>query len=240
MRAPSRSNAPSMSRESEAIMGILTVPRRVAKIEYSAVRLPLSLLEKHVVARYADEEASVRLGFERLVGSLDGVAGWLLADDTIARRGRALRRRTAFLGKADQLDAKAQARRAQAEEDLHAEQEAARQAREQTRREADEKAAAALRRKQEEKQDARQQANARATVKKAQARRAAGDRAATVEQAEQAARRRISAQEKQATAAPKQQLSDAADQHASAEQRRKEADRLEQLAQSKRNTRQPG
>jgi hypothetical protein len=147
-----------MSRESEKIMGILTVPRGVAKIEYAAVRLPLSLLEKCVVTRYADDEAPVRLGFERFLGSLDGVAGWLLADDVIASRGRALRRRTEFLAKADQLDAKAQARRARAEEELRAEQEAARQSREETRREADETAFAALWQEQEEMQDARHEA----------------------------------------------------------------------------------
>jgi hypothetical protein len=228
-----------MSRESEAIMGILTVPRRVAKIEYSAVRLPLSLLERHVVARYIDEEAPVRLGFERLVGSLDGVAGWLLTDEAIARRGQALRRRTAFLAKAGQLDAEAQARRARAEKDLHAEQEATRQAREQARREADEKAAAALHQEQEETQHARRQAGARAWAETAQARLAADERAATADKAEQAAQRRISAHEERATAAPTQQLSDAVGKHASAEQLRGDANRLEQLAQSERNSRQP-
>jgi hypothetical protein len=228
-----------MSRESEAIMSILTVPRGVAKIEYAAVRLPLSLLEKCVVTRYVDDEAPVRLGFERFLGSLDGVAGWLLADDVIASRGLALRRRAAFLAKADQLDAKAQARRAQAEEELRAEQEAALQAREETRREADETAFATLRQEQEEMQDARHEAEARATTEAAQARRAADDRAAAADEAEQAAQRRISAQEEQATAAPKQQLSDAADQHALAEQRRRDADHLEQLTQGEQNPPRP-
>lgn len=229
-----------MSRESEAIMDILTVPRGVAKIEYAAVRLPLSLLEKCVVARYADDEAPARLGFERFLGSLDGVAGWLLADDVIASRGRALRRQAEFLAKAGQLDAKAQGRRVQAEQELRAEQAAARQAREETRREADEKAFAALRQEREEMQDARDEAEARAGTEAAQARRAADDRAAAAAEAEQAAQRRISAQEEEATAAPKQQLSDAAGQHALAEQRRQDADRLEQLAQDAQNPPQPG
>jgi hypothetical protein len=218
-------------------MAITTVSRRVAKLEYSAVRLPFSLLEKHVVARYLDDEAALRLGFERFVGSLDAVAGWLLADGAISRRGQALRRRTAFLAKAGQLDTKARARRAQAGESLHAEQKAGQQAREQSRREADGKVAAAFDREQEEKQDVRRQADARATTGKAQARRAAGDRAAKAEAAKQATQKRVFAQEERATAAPKRQLSDAAGKHRSAEQRRQEADRLDQLARSERNSR---
>ncbi|MGE5290935.1 MAG: hypothetical protein ACM3ML_27820 [Micromonosporaceae bacterium] len=221
-------------------MVITTVPRRVAKLEYSAVRLPFWLLEKHVVARYLDDEAALRLGFERLVGSLDTVAGWLLADDAISRRGQALRRRTAFLAKAGKLDTKAQARRAQAEENLHAEQEAARQTREQARREADDKVVAAFHREQEEKQELRRRADARATTEKAQARRAADNRAAKAEEAKQATQRRISAQEERATAGPKQQLSDAAGKHRSAEQRRQEADRLDRLARGERNSRRSG
>ena len=53
-------------------MGLTAIPRRVGKLEYSAVRLPLTLLENHVVARYWDDEAALRLGFERFLGSLDG------------------------------------------------------------------------------------------------------------------------------------------------------------------------
>ena len=112
-------------------MGFSTVPRSMAKLEYSAARLPFTLLEEHVVARYWDDEASVRLGFERFLGSLDGFAGRLLADGDICRRGRALLRRAEFLAKADELDTKAQARRAPAEDKPQAEQAQARQAREQ-------------------------------------------------------------------------------------------------------------
>jgi hypothetical protein len=218
-------------------MAITTLPRRVAKLEYSAVRLPIWLLEKHVVARYLDDEAILRLGFERFVGSLDGVAGWLLADDVISQRGRALRRRTAFLAKAGRLDTKAQTRRAEAEHNLHAEQEAARQAREQARRDAQDRVVTALHEEHEETQEVRRQADARARSEKAQASRAAATRATRAEEAKQATDKRISAKEERATAAPKRQLSDAADKHRSAEQRRQEADRLEQLARSERNSR---
>src|ERR1039458_7541954 len=56
-------------------MGLITVPRGIARLEYSAVRLPFTLLEEHVVARYWDDGVLLRLGFEHFLGSLDGFAG---------------------------------------------------------------------------------------------------------------------------------------------------------------------
>jgi len=70
------------------------VPRSIAKVQYAAVRLPLTVLEERVVARHRGEGAFVRLGFELFLGSLDRFAGWLLADEQISRRGQALMRRT--------------------------------------------------------------------------------------------------------------------------------------------------
>ena len=218
-------------------MTLITVPRRMAKLEYSAVRLPFTLLEEHVVARYCDDEARLRLRFERLLGSLDGVAGWLLADRDISRRGQALRRRAEFLAKADELDTKAQGRRAQAEQELQAGQAAARQTRQQAHAEMDGTIAAAYQREQEDKQQVRRLADARAQAKTAQAEQAAEKRAAKAEDAKQARQRRISAREDRVTAAPKQQLSDAAAKRSAAKDRRQEADRLGQLARREREAR---
>ncbi len=58
-------------------MNIGTVPRAVARLGYLAVRLPLAVLDDHVVARCFDEQAPFRAGFRRLVGSLDGIAARL-------------------------------------------------------------------------------------------------------------------------------------------------------------------
>jgi predicted transcriptional regulator len=62
------------------------VARRIAKLQYATVRLPFTLLDESVVARYWDRDAFVRVGFERWLGSLDLLAGRLLADDEISRR----------------------------------------------------------------------------------------------------------------------------------------------------------
>ena len=70
------------------------VPRSIAKVQYAAVRLPLTVLEERVVARHRGEGAFVRLRFGLFLGSLDRFAGWLLADEHISRRGQALMRQT--------------------------------------------------------------------------------------------------------------------------------------------------
>jgi selenophosphate synthetase-related protein len=158
------------------VMGLSTVPRNIARLEYSAVRLPLTLLEDHVVARYWDDEAVLRLGFERFLGSLDGIAGRLLADDDLARRGQALILRGEYVAMAEELAASAQARRA--EEELQAEQATARRAREQADAEMNANVAAAVQQEQDEKRQARRAAAAQARAKKAGAERAARRRAA--------------------------------------------------------------
>ena len=75
-------------------MDLTTVPRILAKLEYSAVRLPIACLDEWVLALYWDEDAPPRSDVRYFLGSLNEVAGWLLADDEIARRGETLLRRT--------------------------------------------------------------------------------------------------------------------------------------------------
>ena len=75
-------------------MDLTAVPRILAKLEYSAFRLPIACLDEWVLAHYWDEDAPPRSDVRYFLGSLDEVAGWLLADDEIARRGETLLRRT--------------------------------------------------------------------------------------------------------------------------------------------------
>jgi len=75
-------------------MDPIAVPRSIAKLQYAAVRLPLTVFDERVVARYRGEGAFVRRGFGLFLGSLDRFAGWLLADEQISGRGRALIRQT--------------------------------------------------------------------------------------------------------------------------------------------------
>ena len=66
-----------------------TTLRKLGKLQYAVARLPLSLLDNCVV-RHWHEDAVTRVGFERYLGSLDLLAGRLLADDAIRQRGRLL------------------------------------------------------------------------------------------------------------------------------------------------------
>jgi hypothetical protein len=75
-------------------MDAVTISRRIAKMEYMAIRRPFALFDDRLLARYWNEDAVVRSGFGRVLGSMDRFAGWLLADDAISQRGRDLRRRT--------------------------------------------------------------------------------------------------------------------------------------------------
>ena len=84
------------------MMNLSTMSRSMAKLEFTAVRLPFTLLDERVVARYWHDQGLFRLGFQRFLGSIDELAGRLLADDDISRRGQALTRRTWHLAVADE------------------------------------------------------------------------------------------------------------------------------------------
>src|ERR1700712_4436367 len=136
-------------------MNLSTLPRGAAKLEYSAVRAPLSLLERRVVARYLADDAAMRLGFERLLGSLDSLAGKLLDDESLTRRGQALARRSDMLEKASELEAKADQRKAQADQQLQASTKQATKDREDAERKRQANLAKARRKELADKQQAR-------------------------------------------------------------------------------------
>ena len=73
------------------------LPRSIVKLPYAAARLPFTLLDDFVIARYWDQNAPARVGFERWLGALDLFAGRLLADDEITRRGQALLQPSGYL-----------------------------------------------------------------------------------------------------------------------------------------------
>jgi hypothetical protein len=96
----------------------VALARRVMSAEYALLRMPLSMLENQVVVRWLDEESSLRLGFERTLGTLDTTVGRLVGDPELARRGATLSHRADLLEQAAVLEEKAEARRTTAEETL--------------------------------------------------------------------------------------------------------------------------
>jgi hypothetical protein len=94
-----------MKKERKPITVDLTaLPRSIARLQYAAVRLPFTVLDDRIVAGFWGQDASVRLGFELFLGSLDRFGGWLLADEQISQRGQALMRRTRHPAKAGALE----------------------------------------------------------------------------------------------------------------------------------------
>jgi len=82
----------------QSTMDPVTLSRRIAKLEYKAVRWPFTLLGARVITRYRERGASLRTGFQRFLGSLGRLFGWLLAGDAISQRGQDLLRRTQDAG----------------------------------------------------------------------------------------------------------------------------------------------
>src|SRR5687768_13742500 len=111
-------------------MSPLTLPRKAAALEYKLLRLPATLVESTLITRL-DDESPLRLAYEKALGSVDEKAGKLLDDESLTKRGSALRRRSEVLAKAVALEEKAEARKAEAQQTLQAEKQQAAQERQQ-------------------------------------------------------------------------------------------------------------
>ena len=81
--------------------------RRMGKQPYEAVRGEFDRLGERVIERHWDDDAPVRQGYRRFLGALDELAGRLLDDDEIARRGQDLLRETEADGTAESGEAEA-------------------------------------------------------------------------------------------------------------------------------------
>jgi hypothetical protein len=159
-------------------MDPIAVPRSVAKLQYAAIRLPLTVFEQRIAARCRGQGAFARLGFGLFLGSLDRFAGWLLADEQISGRGQDLIRRTRHPAYAGAAETKAPVQSARGGQLLAARAAGALQAGEQDQEAGDEIAA------HEQQEDKRQLAceaggtvttgKERSTAADAQARDAAG------------------------------------------------------------------
>jgi colicin import membrane protein len=218
-------------------MKVFTLPKHAAALEYRALRLPATVLEKRVVVRFLAEDSVLRLGFERALGALDEKAGALLDDEQLTTRGHALRRRSEILGKAVQLETKASARKAAAAAELEAGKRDAERTREHARRSQREGVQQALRDEQAEKKRVEQEAKARLQAEKQRVADEARVKAQAVTAQLDAQEKRIEDTTKARTAAPKAQLKDAVAEKKAADAERAKADRLAELATDERETR---
>jgi hypothetical protein len=84
--------------------------RTLMYLPYQAARAPLALLDAQLVRRLRDDSPP-RLALEQVLGSIDEVAGRLLKDENIERRGTDLRHRAGKVIHAKQLEHQAAAAR---------------------------------------------------------------------------------------------------------------------------------
>ncbi|BBY58802.1 IF2 family translation initiation factor [Mycolicibacterium sarraceniae] len=89
-------------------MNIIAMPLAILRLHYRAARIPLQIVEDHVVARLSSESPA-RLLYERSLGALDVTVGRALGDPGLAQRGAALAERSDVLREAGRLDAEAEA-----------------------------------------------------------------------------------------------------------------------------------
>lgn len=217
-------------------MNLLTLPKAAASLEYRALRLPATLIETQV-ARFLADDSAVRLGFEKALGTVDEKAGSLLGDERLATRGHALRRRSEILGKAVELEEKAESRKAAAASKLEAGKRAAQQTREAAKRTARESVRETLGTTQADKRRAEQEAKARLRAETERVEAEARAKAQAVEAQLAAQERRIDETTKARTAAPKAQLSNAVADKQQAAAERAKAERLAQLADGEKQSR---
>lgn len=218
-------------------MKVLTLPKAAAALEYKALRLPTTLLEKQVVVRFLAEDSALRLGFEKALGTLDEKAGSLLDDETLQTRGHALRRRSEILGKAVELETKAEQRKAAAAAKLKAGKESAERTREQARQAQREGVQQALREEQAEKKRIEQEAKAKLQAEQKRVQDEARAKAAAVQADLETQEKRIAETTRARTAAPKAQLGDAVAEKKAADAERAKAERLAQLADAEKESR---
>lgn len=219
-------------------MNVLTIPRTAAALEYKALRYPSQLLETKVVAVLLSEQSSVRLAFERVLGTLDSTAGSLFADQGLKDRGRLLTRRADIVETAASLEAKAQQRREQADAKLRSETEKAAAKKAQAQQEFERTSQQARAEKSAAKQAAEQKAQARQKADQQAAAAKAENALKAERQRAEEQKLRIEVKEKAATAAPKAQLDKAVEDTEAAQKQRSDAERLAKLAEAEKVDRQ--
>ncbi|WP_182525420.1 hypothetical protein [Nocardioides dongkuii] len=208
-------------------------------LPYEIARLPLALVDSTLSDRLP-ETSPTRVTLDRALGSADRIAGGLLRNPDIARRGAARIERSDTLLAAARLEQEADERREQAKQ----KQAAARREAAEKRRAAKERAAAGLVEADATEARGKQRAKASAAQTAAQKKAAADKRAASrIETAEQRKKRVETAartKKQAAQRAPKAELAEARETKQAAADARADAELLSELTEAKKQERQQG
>jgi hypothetical protein len=208
-------------------------------LPYELARLPLVIVD-HRLSDKLPETSGPRVTLDRAIGSADKLAGALLGNRDIAKRGAERIDRSDKLLTAARLEQEAATRREQARETATAgRREAA-----QMRKAAQDRAASGL--NEADAAEARGQREARAkaarsaSAKKAAADQRAASRTATVEKRKQRADSGAEAKKQAAQREAKAELDDARETRQSAAEARVDAERLSDLTEAKKHERKQG
>jgi hypothetical protein len=210
--------------------------RTLVAIPYELVRLPFALVDNRLSDRLS-ETSTPRVTLDRALGSADKLAGSLLGNRYIARRGADRLERSEKLLTVNRLEEEAATRREEARETLATGRREAVQKRKAAQNRAasglDEAAAAEARGKQQ----ARATARKTAATKKAAADKRAASRTATIEQRRARVDSAAEAKKRTAQRQAKDELSEARKSKQSAAESRADAARLRDLAEAKKQAR---
>jgi hypothetical protein len=213
--------------------------RTLITAPYELARLPLVLADQHLGARLS-ETSPVRVTLDRAIGSADKVAGAVLGDRDIARRGADRIEQSDKVLTAKRLEQEAAARREQARDTAVS---GRRQAAEK-RRAAQARAVSGLEEADVAEARGKQQAKASAaktaSAKKAAAAKRAQDKLTTVQQRKKAVDTAAQAKKRAAQRRVEPDIAEARETGQSAEQARADAERLHDLTQAKKQDRKEG
>jgi hypothetical protein len=205
-------------------------------LPYELARLPLVIVENGLADRLPETSAP-RVTLDRAIGSADRLAGSLLRNPDIARRGADRIERSEKLLLADHLEQEAATRREQARGTAAA---GRRQAAQQ-RRTAQRRAASGLHEadaaEERGKREATVKAAKTAAAKKTAADKRAASRTATVEQRKRRVDSAAQAKKQAAQREAKAELDDAREIKQSAAESRADAERLSDLTEAKKQER---
>jgi hypothetical protein len=206
---------------------------KLISLPYELARLPWSVVDS-ALSDGLPRTSRPRVILDKALGSADRIAGSVLRDRDLARRGADRLDRTSRLLTAERLEQEAEARREQAEQ---AEAALTREA-ERTREAAEERAESALEEadavRARRRQEATSRAAQRAAATKDTADRLADRRTAAAEQRRRSAEQVAEADKRAAQREVKAELDEATTAKRTARQARQDAERLDGLVEAKK------
>ncbi len=217
-------------------MSVTDLPLAVLRFQYQMARVPFQVMEEQFVARM-DPQAPARLIYERWLGALDTAAGMVLGDPELEQRGAALAEHSDALDRAAQLDATATQQQEQADDELKAKRDQAKQDLNDPRATKQRKVTAARNAAKDRKDTAAEAGAKRSAAAKQQADAVAAEPVNAAEAANRKEQATSRAGEEDAIKAAESDLNHAQTTRSDAATQRAQADQVDKLADAEKQKR---